>query len=131
MAGRSIENSLMGVPLVDVLEQSNATLTASGNGSVHDITGSNVVEVHLIVANNPTGTSPTLTVTLTPIDPSTGAALSSSKKSTSSITAAGDAELIISSYAGQVVGTKAQVSWAVSGTSPSFSGVTIRFVARR
>lgn len=145
---RSMESSLLGIPILDGYLQlsgssyilqglsslGNASptalvLTSSGSSQIIDVTGANIIEVSLI-ASSVSGTTPSLTLSVAPVDPFTGTTLASSKKSTTALTTTGDSEAVISAYAGNFSGTKVQVSWAISGTTPSFT-CQIRVTARR
>lgn len=106
--------------------QANTTITANGNSTVQ--TGYGYKEVCLVVnvKNAPTGTNPTLNVLLQELDPGDQSTVLQSGILAVPIRVAGR-------YVIDLPYTKSgvfQVSWTVSGTTPSFSGVYMTLTAK-
>jgi hypothetical protein len=98
--------------------QSNATVTASGS---QVFTGFGTREITLVIniKNAPTGTLPTIAYSLQEIDPGDGTTPVGSSVTGTALSAAGTQLLTLRLTLSGAV----QVSWTVTGTSPSFTGV--------
>lgn len=100
----------------------DATVTASSN-QVVNCAGDAVVTLFINVTASPTGTTPTLLFSIEEIDPSDRTTVLSQSVGTS-INAAGTQRVTLGFSGSPVV----QVSWAIGGGSPSFTGVNAYLV---
>ena len=105
--------------------QANATLTVSGS-SIFLGYGDKEITLVVNVLAAPTGTTPTLQYTLQEVDPGDGATVFGQTVSTVSITAIGVYEITIRATQGGSL----KVSWAVGGTTPSFTQVYATLVSK-
>ena len=105
--------------------QANATLTVSGS-SIFLGYGDKEITLVVNVLAAPTGTTPTLQYTLQEVDPGNGATVFGQTVSTVSITAIGVYEITIRATQGGSL----KVSWAVGGTTPSFTQVYATLVSK-
>lgn len=105
--------------------QANATLTTSGSTV---FSGFGVRDLILVinVTNAPTGTLPTLTYTLQEVDPGDGTTAVASSVTGTAITAAGTQVLQLRLSLTSAV----KVSWSITGTLPSFTGVYATLVTK-
>lgn len=98
---------------------SNATITTSGSSVVAMNFGHKEVSLVVNVTVAPTGTTPSITYTIQEVDPGNGTTTISAAKSGAAITGLGTQIITLPvMYGGDVI-----VSWVVTGTSPSFTGV--------
>lgn len=104
---------------------SNNTVTSSGSTI---LTGYGAKEVSLFinVKNAPTGTSPTLTYTIQEVDPGDLTTVIGTSTTGASTTAAGTQIITLSVTKSGVI----KVSWIVTGTTPSFTGVYATLVSK-
>lgn len=102
------------------------TLTTAGNTGVgvnavknlSDLSNPRVVAALINLPNNPTGTSPTITFTL---DVSLDGNVWYNAKTSSAQSAAGTVRLVGT----DIIEPFVRVAWTLTGTTPSFAGVTI------
>lgn len=119
----------MGVAIMgnDSSVQSNATVTTSGSTTItKGFYGVQQINLIVNVKNAPTGTTPTITYTIQEIDPGDGATTMGNSSSTQSITAAGVYTASLTTSSSGAI----KVSWTVTGTSPSFTGVYATVVSK-
>ena len=107
--------------------QSNATVTASGSTiiSTNDF-GTQQINLIVNIVNAPTGTTPTITYTIQEIDPGNQTTTMGNSATTKSITAAGVYTAELTYTSSNVI----KVSWTVTGTTPSFTGVYATVVTK-
>jgi len=105
------------MPNIETL-QNNATITASGS-AVFRADPSQDVTLFWRIAGPVTGTAPTIAFTLTEVDPSDETTQAGNARSTQAITAASSGFIALRGISSPVI----KVSWAVTGTTPSFAGV--------
>jgi hypothetical protein len=106
--------------------QSNATVTTSGSTIYSDFTGVREIVLVINITNAPTGTTPSLTYTLQEIDPGNGTTPVGSSVTGTALIAAGTQILTLPlTLTGSV-----EVSWAIAGTTPSFTGVYATLVTK-
>jgi hypothetical protein len=103
----------------------NGTITSNNISNLVDI-GDTSVYLFINVKNAPTGTSPTLTFSLTEVDPGDKATAVRSTVTGAAIKAAGTQVLTLPTVTSGVV----QVSWTVGGTTPSFTGVYVTAICK-
>jgi len=105
--------------------QSNATLTVTGS-TVFTGYGAAEISLFINVKAAPTGTTPTLQYTIQEVDPGDGVTIIGTSVSSTVITAAGIQMItLLSTYGGSI-----KVSWAVTGSAPSFTQVYATLVAK-
>lgn len=98
---------------------SNSTITSSGS-QVFAGFGTKEISIVVNVTSSPTGTSPTLTVTLQEVDPGDLTAVFGTVASTGTINAIG----VYTASLVATTGGTVKVSWTIGGTSsPTFTGV--------
>lgn len=114
----------------------NSTITASGSSSVFAVPpGITQIQVLIDVTGTPTGTSPTLQFSLNQVfcdttNPVTPNQLDTVKSyAGASITAAGTDAILTGN--GNVESDYCTVSWAVTGTTPSFTGVYAKLIFKK
>jgi len=105
--------------------QENATLTVSGS-SIFIGYGDKEITLVVNVLASPTGTTPTLQYTIQEVDPGNGATVLGPTVSTVSITAIG----VYIATIRATLGGSLKVSWAVGGTTPSFTQVYATLVSK-
>ena len=98
--------------------QEDATLTANGSTVLSGF-GAGSVTLVINVTDSPTGTTPTLQYTLQEVDPGDDTTLFGSSASSTVISAIGIETVTLSGIKGGSV----KVSWVLTGTTPSFTGV--------
>ena len=103
--------------VIDTL-QNNTTITASGSAVFHGEPSQDVT-LFWRIAGPVTGTTPTIAFTVTEVDPSDETTQSGSTTTSPTITATGNGSLSLRAISSPTV----KVSWAVTGTTPSFGGV--------
>ncbi len=114
----------MAIPIRDEQIQNNATVTASGNSATFGNDGGRTAWVLLVrIANAPTGTTPTITYSVNISADGVnfvqvGAALTALNAASSQRTV-----YAINSTQGPIAEQLIRVSWVVTGTTPSFTGV--------
>jgi len=107
---------------------SNATLTSSGSLTFSGL-GSREITLIINVKNAPTGTTPSLAYTLTDVDPGDQTtAISGQTVTCSAITGITATPTVLVLRA--TVSSTVRVSWTVTGTSPSFTGVYATLLAK-
>lgn len=103
----------------------NATVTTSGSAVVVGY-GATEVTLFINVKAAPTGTTPTLQYTIQEVDPGDGTTVIGSSVSSSVISGVGIQKIsLISTFGGSI-----KVSWAVTGTAPSFTQVFATMVGK-
>lgn len=104
----------------DFSVHSAATLTTSGfTFVIANYFGTQEIALVVNVTIAPTGTTPILTYTIQEVDPGNGTTVYGSTASTSSITGTGVFTAILNVTTSSMV----KVSWVITGTTPSFTGV--------
>lgn len=99
----------------------NATVNSSSISNLLNI-GDNAVYLFINIKNAPTGTNPTLTFTLTELDPNDKSTAMRSTVTGAAITAAGTQVISLPIVTSGVV----KVTWTIGGTaSPTFTGVYV------
>lgn len=98
---------------------SNATITASGS-QIFNGFGASQLTLVVNILNAPTGTTPTITFTIQEVDPGNLTTVFGNAVSTTTINAAGIQAISLNTTAGAI-----KVSWVVTGTTPSFTGVYV------
>lgn len=113
--------------------KNNATLAASGSAILNVPIGVSSVELICAVTGAVTGTSPTLNISISGIEPVSGAATSAIVTSTN-LTATGTSVYLVigpaiaaaaNISAPFVLPSQLKISWTTGGTTPSFGGVYI------
>ena len=102
----------------------NETLTGNGSAGALDVLDADAVEI-IVDCSSASGTSPSLQFTLSYIDPNTAAVVAIPGVSFTAITAAlttPQRVVVDPLYAEYVV-----LAWTVTGTTPSFGGVSVTF----
>lgn len=122
----SIEQSLLvaQAPNTEIV-QNNSTITVTGS-SIFDFYGVKEVTLFVNVKNSPTGTTPTLTYTIQEVDPGDKTTVLGTSASGASITAIGTQIITLPITRSGVI----KVSWVVTGTTPSFTGVYATLVSK-
>jgi hypothetical protein len=107
--------------------QSNATLTTTGSTVLTaNYFGTQQINLIVNVTNSPTGTTPSMTVTIAEVDPGNGTTTFGNSASTSAITTTGVFTASLSNTHSDVI----KVTWTISGTTPSFTGVYITVLSK-
>jgi hypothetical protein len=97
----------------------NATITASGSSVVAMNFGHKETSLVINVTAAPTGTTPSITYSIQEVDPGNGTTTITAAKTGAAITALGVQILTLPvTYGGDII-----VTWTVTGTTPSFTGV--------
>lgn len=97
----------------------NATITASGSSNIGSDFGNKEVTLFVNIKNAPTGTAPSITFTIQEVDPGDGTTSVGTSKTGTALTATGTQILTLPvTFGGSII-----VSWVVTGTAPSFTGV--------
>lgn len=100
--------------------RSNATLTASGSALLtNNWFGTQQINLVVNITATPTGTTPTITFTIQEVDPGNGTTVYGQSASTTALNSIGVTAISISGTTSPMV----QVSWTVTGTTPSFTGL--------
>ena len=100
--------------------QSNATLTTSGSTIITgNYFGCQEIALIVNVTVAPTGTTPSITFTVQDVDPGNGTTVYGNSASTSAITGTG----VFTAVLNVTTSSAIKVSWTVSGTTPSFTGL--------
>jgi len=105
--------------------QSNATVTTNGS-AIFSAYGNKEISLFINIKNAPTGTTPTITYTIQEVDPGDLVTVVGTSTTGSAITAIGTQILTLSVTKSGVI----QVSWTVTGTTPSFTGVYATLVTK-
>lgn len=108
---------------------SNSTITASGSSVLTtSFYGNQQIILIVNVKNSPTGTTPTITYTINEVDPGDQSTVltNSSTSSTTIINAVGTYTASIKSSISSCI----KVTWTVTGSSPSFTGVYSTLVSK-
>jgi len=105
---------------------SNATVTASGS-SILTGYGASEVSLFINVTAAPTGTTPTIQYTIQEVDPGNGTTVIGNTATSTVINAIGIQRITLESTFGGAI----KVSWVVTGTTPSFTGVYASLVAKQ
>lgn len=105
--------------------QSNAIVIASGS-TIFNGYGNKEVSLFINIKNAPTGTTPTITYTIQEVDPGDLVTVVGTSTTGSAITAIGTQILTLSVTKSGVI----NVSWTVTGTTPSFTGVYATLVTK-
>ena len=106
--------------------QSNETLTASGS-SIFTGYGAAEISLFINVKDVPTGTLPTLQYSIQEVDPGDGVTVIGPTVTSAVITAVGIQRITMESAFGGAI----QVTWTVTGTTPSFTQVYATLVAKQ
>jgi hypothetical protein len=97
----------------------NATVTASGSSGVFEDVGAKEVVLIVNVTGTVSGTTPTITFTIQEVDPGNFTTAISSSAVGTAITAVGTQIISLAMARGSCF----QITWTVTGTTPSFGGV--------
>lgn len=110
--------------------QSNATVTTSGSALV-TANYFGTQEIALIVNSTvtPTGTTPTLTYTIQEVDPGNGTTVYGNSATTTTITT-GNSPGVFTAVLNISTSTMIKVSWTITGTTPSFTGIYATIVTK-
>lgn len=103
----------------------NATVTTSGS-AVFDGFGAKELNLIINVTASPTGTTPTITYTIQEIDPGDQTTALGNSKTGTAITAIGTQIVSLPIMYGGTV----KVSWTVTGTTPSFTGLYASLISK-
>lgn len=124
----AIGNSFVSQASNNVVVLSNATITNPGSDIYSaQFFGMQEVSIVVNVVNAPTGTgTPTLTFTIQEVDPGNGTTTYGNSASTTGITAAG----VFTATLNITTSSAVKVSWTISGTTPSFSGVYVTLTTK-
>lgn len=112
----------VGPPVLTVAVQGNATVTGSGSATFVNISANTQLALFVNIKASPTGTTPTLTYTISEVDPGDNSTVFTGAQtaSTAALNAIGDPTPISISATHS---TAVKVSWVTTGTSPSFTQV--------
>lgn len=112
----------------NVVVLSNATITNPGSDVyTSQLFGTQEIAIIVNVTAAPTGTgTPTLTFTVQEVDPGNGTTTYGNSASTTGITAAG----VFTAVLNVTTSSAVKVSWTITGTTPSFTGVYVTLVTK-
>lgn len=119
----------VGVALMgnDSSVHSNSTITTSGSTTItKSFYGVQQINLIVNVKNAPTGTTPTITYTVQELDPGDGATTMGNSSSTTTISGTG----VFTAGLQTSTSSAIKVSWTVTGTTPSFTGVYATVVSK-
>lgn len=107
--------------------QSNATVTTSGSTiiSTNDF-GTQQISLVINVTASPTGTTPTITYTIQEVDPGNITTVFGNSTTSSAINSISVNTITLTSTTSNTI----KVSWTVTGTTPSFTGVYTTLVTK-
>ena len=106
---------------------SQATVSANGSSPVFNTAGHKRFQLNVVIANAPTGTSPTLTFKV--MVSSDNISFAQKGGALASLNAAGVQRTLYAngSTQGQVVEPFARVDWTISGAGANFTGLSTTF----
>lgn len=102
----------------------NATITTSGSATVSYL-GEKEIDLVINIKNAPTGTTPSITYSLQDVDPVDLTTAIGTAITGAALTAAGT-QIITANNRSSAV----KISWTVTGTTPSFTGVNVTLVSK-
>jgi hypothetical protein len=106
---------------------SNGTITASGNDIFYQqYFGTQQINLIVNVTAAPTGTTPTITFTIQEVDPGNNTTVFGNSASTTAINGTGVFTAVLTTTHSSAV----RVSWTVTGTTPSFTGMYVTITTK-
>jgi hypothetical protein len=114
-----VNQPLSGAVQVSNFLLSDATLTTSGSTVVTNLTGA-AVTLLINIKNSPTGSTPVITFSIQDLDPVDGTTVLGSPTTGDPLNSISTQELTATIQSSAIL-----VSWVVTGTTPSFTGVNV------
>jgi hypothetical protein len=128
----AIISDFLGSPISSIgantaVVQSNATIGASGSSIIttNDF-GTQQISLVINITASPTGTTPTITFTIQEVDPGNGTTVFGNSATSTALNSISINTITLTSSTSNSI----KVSWTVTGTTPSFTGVYATLVTK-